>query len=216
MLAQHLDDGQYQVGRGCAFRYLAGEFEADHLRDQHRHRLTEHGRFRFDTAHAPAEHAQAVDHGGVRIGADQRIRIGLQHAVVLLREHCACEVFEIDLMHDAGIGRHHFEIREGLLAPFQERITFLVALVFQRGIQIHRVLLAEGVDLHRVIDDQFRRLQRVDLVRIATERLHGITHRGEIDHGGYAGEILHQHARGTEGDFAAAGHIGIFLRIPRR
>ena len=35
------------------------ELEADHLRDQHRDRLAEHGRLRLDAADAPAEHARA-------------------------------------------------------------------------------------------------------------------------------------------------------------
>ena len=54
----------------------AGQLEADDLRDQHGDRLAEHRRLRLDAADAPAEHAQAVDHGGVRVGADQRVRIG--------------------------------------------------------------------------------------------------------------------------------------------
>ena len=40
--------------------------------------------------------------------------------------------------------------------------------------------------------------------RIAAERAHGIAHCGEIDHGGDAGEVLHQHAGGAEGDLALA------------
>jgi hypothetical protein len=39
-------------------------------------RLAEHGGFRLDAADAPAEHAEAVDHGGVRIGADAGVGIG--------------------------------------------------------------------------------------------------------------------------------------------
>ena len=54
-------------------RQPAVQFEADHCGDQHGKRLTEHGGFRFDSADAPAEHAEAVDHGGVRIRAYQRI-----------------------------------------------------------------------------------------------------------------------------------------------
>ncbi len=64
-LAQHLGHGQHQVGGRDALAQLAGELEADHFRDQHRYWLAEHGGFRLDAAHAPAEHAQAVDHGGV-------------------------------------------------------------------------------------------------------------------------------------------------------
>ena len=50
--------------------------EADHLGEQHRHRLAEHRRLGLDAADAPAEHGEAVDHGGVAVGADQRVGIG--------------------------------------------------------------------------------------------------------------------------------------------
>ena len=32
---------------------------------------------------------------------------------------------------------------------------------------------------------------------------HAVAHGGEVDHGGDAGEVLHQHAGGAEGDFLA-------------
>ena len=53
---------------------LAGQLEADHLGDQHGDRLAEHGGLGLDAADAPAEHGEAVDHGGVAVGADQRVR----------------------------------------------------------------------------------------------------------------------------------------------
>nr|GFD52665.1 hypothetical protein [Tanacetum cinerariifolium] len=68
--AEHLGDGEHQIGRGDALGKRAGELEADHLGDQHADRLAEHRRFRLDAADAPAEHAEAVDHGGVAVGAD--------------------------------------------------------------------------------------------------------------------------------------------------
>ena len=82
LLAQHLGDGEHQVGRGDALLELAGEPEADHLGQQHRDRLAEHRRFGLDAADAPAEHAEAVDHRGVRIGADAGVGIGDDVAVL--------------------------------------------------------------------------------------------------------------------------------------
>ena len=58
-----------------------------------------------------------------------------------------------------------------------------------------RVGGAERVDLHRVVDDELDGLQRVDLLRVAAEPLHRVAHRGEVDHGGDAREVLQQHAR---------------------
>ena len=48
---------------------------ADDFRRQKINRLAEHAGFRFDSADAPADDAEAVDHGGVRIGADERVGI---------------------------------------------------------------------------------------------------------------------------------------------
>ena len=57
-------------------RSVPCELEADDLRDEHRDRLAEHRRLGLDPADAPAEHAQAVDHRRVRVGADERVGIG--------------------------------------------------------------------------------------------------------------------------------------------
>ena len=76
LLAQYLGDGEHQIGGRGAGRQRAGELEADHLRNQHGDRLAQHGGFGFDAADAPAQHAQTIDHGGVRIRADQGVRIG--------------------------------------------------------------------------------------------------------------------------------------------
>ena len=115
-LAQHLRDGQDEVGGGGAFGELAGHLETDHLRQQHRRGLAEHAGLGFNAADAPADYAQAVDHGRVRIGADDGVGIrGAVHG-----HDDRCEVFQIDLVDDAGVGRHGAEILERGLAPAQE------------------------------------------------------------------------------------------------
>ena len=90
-------------------------------------RLAEHGRFRLDPADAPADDAEPVDHRGMRIGADQRVGIGDLLAVLLFAEDNARQVFEIDLMDDAGVGGNDAEVVEGRLGPPQKRVAFLVA-----------------------------------------------------------------------------------------
>ena len=164
---------------------LPAELEADDLRNQHRDRLAEHRRLGLDAADAPAEHAEAVDHGGVRVGADQRVRDrpgGAPPAVVL--EHHAAEVLEVDLVHDAGVGRHDLEIAERRLAPAQEGVALAVALELDAIVVGERLRGAVAVDLHRVVDDQLGRRQRIDLVGIAAEARHGLAHRGQIDDAG--------------------------------
>ena len=103
-------------------------------------------------------------------------------------------------MADAGAGRHDAEIVERLLAPAQELVALAVALVFELDVLLEAERRAEAVDHHRVVDDEIDRHQRIDLLRIGAERRRRVAHRGEIDHGGDAGEILHQHARRAVGN----------------
>lgn len=201
LLAQHLHDHQHEVGRGDAFLELAGELESDDLGQKHRDRLAEHRGFRLDTANAPAENAETVDHGGVAVGADTGVRVGGDFAVFFTGPDRLAQIFQIDLVTDAGAGRNDAEVLECLLAPLQEAVALAVALVFQFDVAGKSVRRAEFVDDDRVVDDEVDGNERVDLLRIAAERDHGITHRGEVDDGGNAGEVLHQHAGRTVGDF---------------
>ena len=152
LLAQHLGDGEHEIGGGDALFHLAGELEADHLGNEHGDRLAEHGRFRLDAAHAPAEHAEAVDHGGVRVGAHQRIGIGhldlLAVDLFLAGPDGLGEVFEVHLMADAGAGRDDAEVVERVLAPLQEAIALLVLLVFFLDVLAERLVVTEEVHDH--------------------------------------------------------------------
>ena len=85
---------------------LAGDAEADDRRQQHGERLAEHGRLGLDAADAPAEHAEAVDHGRVRVGADQGVAEG---PAVVGGEDEARQVLEVHLVADAHAGRHGAE-----------------------------------------------------------------------------------------------------------
>src|SRR5690606_25906906 len=73
VLAQHFRHGQHQIGGGGPFTHPAAETHTHHLGQQHGNGLPKHGGLGFDTAYAPAENAQAVDHGGVGICTYQRI-----------------------------------------------------------------------------------------------------------------------------------------------
>jgi hypothetical protein len=122
-------------------------------------------------------------------------------------------------VNDAGVRRHDLEVAEALLAPAEEGVALAVAgelqvLVGQKGIGV-----AEVIDLHAVVDDQLGRQERVDARGVAFHPLHGVAHGGKVDDGGYAGEVLQQHASGHEGDFLArpgvrvpAGQSGDVLR----
>ena len=66
--------GEHQVrGRDARIQF-PGEAHADHLGNGHVVGLAQHHRFGLDAADPPAHDADAVDHGGVRIGAHHRSR----------------------------------------------------------------------------------------------------------------------------------------------
>src|SRR5882672_119750 len=128
------------------------EPEAYHFRNEHRRRLAEHRRFRFNSSDAPAENAKGVDHRGVRIRSYHGIRIRLHPAAIWHRAHNARKIFQVYLVTNPSIRRHHLEIVERRLAPAQEGIALDVALKFQFGIQAKGVSVSEDVNLHGMID----------------------------------------------------------------
>ena len=211
-LAQHLGHGEDEVGGRRPLGQLAGELEAEHLRQQHRDRLAEHRRLGLDPADAPAEHAEAVDHRRVGVGADQRVGVGERLVLAAAAVDDLGDVLEVDLVADAGRRRDDAEVVEGLLAPLQERVALAVALEVALGVDREGALVAEGVDLHRVVDHQVDVDERVDRCRIAADLLHRVAHRGQVDDRRDAGEVLHQHPRRLERDLDA----GLGLRVPLR
>src|SRR5207249_4759 len=100
---------------------------------------------------------------------DQRVGIGLSRPVLLPRVDALAEVLEVDLMADAGRWRHHPEVVERGLAPAQEGVALAVSLVVALLVDPEGLLVPEGVDLHRVIDDQIDVDLRVDRTWAATQ-----------------------------------------------
>jgi len=210
LFAQYLGDSQGDVGRGGPGLEAAAEAEADHLGHEHVEGLAEHHRFGLDSADAPADDAEAVDHGGVRVGADQAVGIGDPALRRVCRENAAGEIFEVDLVDDADARGDDLEGLEGFLAPFEELVAFAVALELDLHIAGEGAGATEGVDLDRVVDDQFGRDEGFDLFGVAAHALHGRAHRRQVDDSGNAGEILHDHPCRFEGDL----HFGGFGRVP--
>jgi hypothetical protein len=205
VLAQHLGDGEDEVGRGGAVGQLTGQLEPDDAGDEHRDRLAEHRGLGLDAADAPAEHAEAVDHRGVRVGADEGVRVGQAVA----REHDAGEVLDVDLVHDPGAGRHDLELVEGGLAPAQELVALDVALVLEFDVALERIRRAEQVGDHGVVDDELGRSERVDLRCVAAQLGHRLAHRREVDDRRNAGEVLHDDARRGELDLGVRFGLGV-------
>src|SRR4029434_1197915 len=100
----------------------------------------------LEPPHAAAEHAEAVDHGGVRIGTDERV--GERLAVTRLDD--AAEVLEVHLMADSRVGRDNGEVIECLLSPAQECVALTIAFELELSVALEREPRRELVDLDGV------------------------------------------------------------------
>ena len=111
-------------------------------------------------------------------------------------------------MADAGAGRHDAEVVERVLAPAQERVALAVALELELDVLLEGAWAVPNWStctewsMTRSTGHSgliFFGSPPSDFMRVA--------HRGQVDHGGHAGEVLQQHAGGAEGD------LGVGLAI---
>src|SRR5439155_18952373 len=107
---------------------------------------------------------------------------------------------------DAHAWRDQGEVVERLLGPAQEGIALVIALYFPLDVAGVSVAETESVDLDRVVDDEVDWDQWVDLARVIARALHRRPHRGKVHDSRHSCEVLHQHARGEE------GQLGILRR----
>ena len=211
--AQHLGDDEHKVGRGGAFGQRAGELETHDLRKQEEHRLVEHHRLGLDATHAPAQHAQTVDHRCVAVRAHERVGIGDggRAAVAICsgaQLHHLGQVFKVDLVDDTHGGRHDAEVVKRAPPPLEELVALTVAFKLAFGVVPLRQHRAELVHLHRVVDHQINGHHGVDLARVTAQAHHGIAQRRQVDHAGHAGEILQNDTCRLEGDLDLACAVG--------
>ena len=185
---------------------MAGQLKADHIRGEDVHRLAQHGRFGLDATHAPADHADAVDHGGVAVGADQRV--GVADAVFGLVD-AGGQVLQIHLVDDAKARRHHAKGVKGLHAPFHELVALVVALKFELHVLLQRLRGAVVVHHDRVIDHQIDRHQRLNRLGRFAQLLGRSPHGGQIHQQRHAGEVLQHDAGDDKGDFLGALGLGL-------
>ena len=194
--AEHLGEREDEIGRRGAGGERADDAHADDDGDGQEHRLPEHRRLGLDATDAPGEDPQAVDHRRVRVRPDERVR---HREAVLHRDHLA-EMLEVHLMADPGPRRDHAHPVERLLGPAQQRVPLAVAPVLPLDVRLVRGRRPEEVHLNRVVDHEVHVDERIHLRRVAAGTSHRGAHRGEVDHRGHAGEVLHQHAGGHERD----------------
>ena len=144
----------------------------------------------------------------------QRIRQGNDAVAlwIIVELHNFRQIFQIDLVHDAGGGRHNFKVFEGFLPPVQKLVALAIAHEFHLGVARDRIGTAEDIHLHRMVNDQVDRRLGVDLLWIAAHARHRAAQRRQINQRGHTGEVLQDHARRTEWDL----HCAVISRIPVR
>ena len=174
--------------------------DAHDIRGEEIDGLAEHTGLGLNAAHAPAHDAQAVDHGGVRVGADQCV--GVIDAVRI--QDALGEIFQVHLMDDADARGDDLEGVEGLHAPFQKLVALAVAGKFQIQVFGQGIGAAGEIHLHRVIHHQVHRHERLDDLGVLAELGHGAAHGGQVHQQRHPGEILQDDAGHHEGDFRRA------------
>src|SRR5205823_5225529 len=192
-------------GRGRSGGKRAMQAYTDDDRPWQIRRLSEHRGLCLDATDAPTENTEAIDHRGVRIRTEERVR----HREAVAYLHDSREPLQIHLVADAGTRRHHAECLEGLAGPAQQGVPLAIALVLPLEIALVHVVRAEEIGLYGVVDDEVHRDEGLDASGILSGPLHRGTHGREIDGGRYAGEVLHQdpHRPERNGDGVVAGRI---------
>ena len=116
-------------------------------------------------------------------------------------------------MTDADTRRDHAKAIEGLHAPLQKLIPRVVAAKFHLHVSLECLRIAREINLHRMIDHEIDRNQRLDHTRVLVETNHCGPHSREIDQQRNAGKILKQHARDHERNLLGA--LSIWLPISK-
>jgi len=130
----------------------------------------------------PSRARKPVDHRGVRVGAEERVR----HRDAVAHDDDLREPLRGSL---GGRSRRRVGRRgmfEGLARPAEERVALAVALVLALEIALVDVLRPEEVGLDGVVDDQVDRDEGFDLRRVLACPLQSPRASGEIDGSGDA------------------------------
>ena len=113
----------------------------------------------------------------MRVSSHDRVRI--EHVVAV--EDDTSQVLKVDLVDDTGTWWNDLEIVEGLGAPLKELEALAVPLELQLLVPLPGLGCTCSIHLHRMVNDQVDRAERVDLRWVSTKALHGIAHGRQID-----------------------------------
>ena len=205
--AQTLGHREGEVHRRDAVAEPAREVQAHHLGNAQADGLAERRSLGLDAAHAPAEHADAVGRGRVRVGAHDGVEAGeLARALPEgVGGDYLAEALDVELMADAASGRDDLHVVEGVARPLEEGEALAVAPGLDLEVLGRSLGAARDVGRDRVVDDERARNLGVHAARVSPAPDHGVAHRGEVDEHGHAGEVLEEHARRHELDLLAGG-----------
>src|SRR5690625_23927 len=111
------------------------------------------------------------------VSTDQSIWVGTQDTIMLAGHDNPSEVFNIDLVDNPGAWRNNFKVIKSSLAPAQELVALVVTLVLHLYVSLEGISPAKHIDLHRVVDYQFRRRKRVDRAGVSPKFANCLPHR---------------------------------------
>ena len=100
--------------------------------------------------------------------------------------------------------RHYPKIIERFLSPFEKSITFTISFKLTFHIFLKSTHSSKFIYHHRMINDQIYIGNWVYFFSIFSKLYNRFTHGSEINDSWNSGEILHQNACGTVGNFMIA------------
>ena len=205
-LPKHLGDTKHKVGGGGSLRKLAGEMNADDVGSQKVNGLPKHSGFGFDTANAPSDYSEAVDHRCVRISSDKSV--GEIDAASF--EHALRKIFEVHLVNDPDPRRYDAETVKCLSAPLEKAVSLLIAAKLHLHVSLICGLAARIIDLHRMIDHEIDGDKRFDHAGVLAHPLDRRAHRRQVHKERHAGEVLKYHTGDHERNFVRS----LAVRLP--
>jgi len=101
-------------------------------------------------------------------------------------------------MDNTGAWWHNTEVVEGLGAPLKELEALLVTLKFHLLVELGGIERSGLVDLDGMINNKIDGAERVNLLGVATNASHAVSHGSQIDDGGHTSEVLEDDTSGAE------------------
>ena len=193
--AQALRHQQHQVGRPDQRCRHAGEPYAHHLGQGKGVGMAQQGSFGINATHAPAQHAQTIDHGRVRVTPNHKVGEGPLNPLVGGAGHDGGDALQIDLVNDAAAWRENAQAAKRLLRPAEKGIAFGVAFKLTAHVDRHGVGTAPGIDLQRVIHHQIDREPGVHPRRVAPRARQSVAQGGQVLQHRHTRRIRQDHAR---------------------